>query len=349
LISYYLKKIFLLIGFYYAAGYSPGFSQAPPVDRMAFINDSSIGKATLITHLDKLLKSHRKGSGAIHGNFIIVLSDGRNVNERILIEPTGDFRLEYCLIPPVKLKFNYDGNVILAPLKSLKMISACRASPDFNQYLFKEYLIYRIYNVLTDKSLRVRLLSLEIRDSTDVKKSISVYAYLMENITDIANRNQCHVWKSGKLHSELADRRNMTMVSIFEYMIGNTDWAVATGHNVKLIVSKMDSLKRPFVIPFDFDFSGLVNAHYAIPDERLHFRSVRERRYLGYPRNMTEFEEVLSTYRLQKKNIYALIRHFDLLSLKNREEMISYLDEFFEMINQPQEVKLNFITNAVAQ
>jgi hypothetical protein len=334
---------------YYAAGYSPGFSQPLPVDRAAFINDTGIVQATLVTRLDKLLKSHRKDTRGIPGNFMIDLSDGRNVNERILLEPTGDFRLEYCLIPPVKLKFNYNGNVILAPLKSMKMISACRASPDFNQYLLKEYLIYRIYNLLTDKSLRVRLLSLEIRDSAGGKKSIWVYAYLMENIADVANRNQCHVWKSGKLHSELADRRNMTMVSIFEYMIGNTDWAVSTGHNVKVIVSKMDSLKRPFVIPFDFDFSGLVNAHYAIPDERLHFRSVRERRYLGYPRNMTEFEEVLSVYRLQKENIYALIRHFNLLSLKNREEMISYLDEFFEMINKPEEVKQNFVTNAIAQ
>jgi hypothetical protein len=191
--------------------------------------------------------------------------------------------------------------------------------------------------------------ALDLRDNKNLKKLIRVHAYFLEDIKDVAQRNHCTELKKGRVPSYNADRRGMTLLSIFEYMIGNTDWALSANHNIKFVIPTGDVSARPFAIPFDFDFAGLVDAYYAIPDERLNFKNVKQRQYLGYPRNMEEFEEELKIFRLQKSNIYGLINHFNLLTSKSREEMTRYLDEFFEMINSPDLVKMNFITNAIAQ
>jgi hypothetical protein len=196
-------------------------------------------------------------------------------------------------------------------------------------------------------SFRVRLLNLNFIDSAGKKKPIAEHAFLTEDIKDMAKRNGCRNWKNRKLSAAEADRRQMTMMGIFEYMIGNTDWGVAVNHNTRYIISRKDSLARPYVVPYDFDYSGFVNTPYAIPDEKLGIENVRQRLYRGLPRTMEELNEVLDIYKKQKENIYSLIEKFDLLNTKSKKEIISYLDDFYDQINKPQKVKEIFIQNAV--
>ena len=147
-----------------------------------------------------------------------------------------------------------------------------------------------------------------------------------------------------------AQRKQMTLVAIFEYMIGNTDWAVSVNHNIKLIVPVKDStVAEPYSVPYDFDYSGLVNSDYSVPDERLEIESVKQRLYRGYPRSDKELEIALEIFMLQKSNIYETINHFELLTPKSRKTMVSYLDEFYDIIRQPNQVKSVFIDNALTQ
>ncbi len=138
----------------------------------------------------------------------------------------------------------------------------------------------------------------------------------------------------------------MTLVALFEYMIGNTDWAVSVEHNVRLIVSGTDKSARPFAVPYDFDYSGLVNTYYAVPDEKLEIENVTTRVYRGFPRSMPELQQVLDTFRLRKKDIYALINNFSLLNVKSKQSMTGYLDGFYSEINNPDIVKTVFIEHA---
>ena len=121
----------------------------------------------------------------------------------------------------------------------------------------------------------------------------------------------------------------MTLVAIFQYMIGNTDWSVPYNHNVRLIKLKKDTIMRPFLVPYDFDYAGLVNAIYAVPAPELGMETVLERNYRGFPRNMAELELVLAPMREKKEEIYAIIKECAPLSRKNKAEMIGYLEEFF--------------------
>ena len=123
-------------------------------------------------------------------------------------------------MPPLKLIFKNNVNAAFYHLKSLKLVSACKPNSYGEQNLLKEYIIYKIYNLITDKSFRVRLLNLRYQDSSSVKKPINEHAFLIEDIKEVAKRNQCIDYTSKFFATERTDRMQTTIVSVFEYMIG---------------------------------------------------------------------------------------------------------------------------------
>jgi hypothetical protein len=122
-------------------------------------------------------------------------------------------------------------------------------------------------------------------------------------------------------------------------MIGNTDWWVGNQHNVKLIAVEP---KMPIPVPYDFDVTGVVNTSYATPDERLGIASVRERKFRGYCRMPGEYEDIFEIFKEKKEEIYALYKNCDLLDERQLKNTIAYYDRFYEIINDPKEIIMNF-------
>jgi hypothetical protein len=302
----------------------------------------------ITTSLNRLFKQKEKEGYQYTANFSTKLPDGTTVDEPILLEVRGHFRKDYCYIPPLRIIFKAKKNSVLNPLGSLKLVSKCKLTPADEQCLLKEYLTYKIYNLLTDMSFRVRLLNINWIDSADRAKKVTEHAFLMEDIKDLAERNNCIDAKDMR-PTEATNRRQMTIVALFQYMIGNTDWSVAVNHNIRLIQSKIDSLHKPYAVPYDFDYAGLVNTDYAVPDERLGTESVKERVYGGFPRTMGELNDVLDMFKSQKDRMYALINNFDLLNGRSKKEMCSYLEEFFDLIKDQEKVNEAFIQQARLQ
>lgn len=320
----------------------------PAVDASQFFIDQTPLTVTLSTDIGNLV------SGKIKDNnqkaiFTCKLPDSSTISEEILINARGHMRRSICYMPPLKLNFHNTTSPKLSALNSLKLVGACRWGDDYQQLLLKEYLVYKMYNLLTEKSFRVRLCNITYEDTKDKKKPATQYAFFVEDIDAMAKRNRCKEWKGAKLHTETTDRAQMTMLAIFEYMIGNTDWSVTGAHNIKLIVSKKDSTARPYAVPYDFDYSGLVNAEYAVPEPQLGIENVTQRLYRGFPRTIEELNAVLAVYNSQKENIYALINGFEPLSNQNKKQMIRYLDDFYKLINDPVMVKHTFINDARQQ
>lgn len=321
------------------------YGQSSYEAREAYLNDTSCINATLVTNMGRIF-SHSNHGDITYGHFISVGPDGKKTDDQIMLEIRGHFRQGYCYVPPLKLKFNYRDSAALGFLKSLKMVSECKVSADNEQNLLKEYLIYKMYNLFTPLSFHDRLVHLTFEDSAGKKKPITEHAFLLEDIADVAKRNNCLAWKEKKLNTELTDRRQMTIVALFEFMIGNTDWAVSVNHNTRLVVLARDTFSKPFVVPYDFDYSGLVNTDYAAPDEKLEIENVTQRLYRGFARTMPELEAALDTFRLLKNDIYAIINHCSGLTQKNKETMTGYLDGFYDVINNKRFVKSLFIDNA---
>ena len=321
-------------------------AQTPSVDRIKFFEEDKITKATLVTNFNKMLNARMKEGDSMASSFTFRFDDTSTIAEKISVELRGNFRRKTCIIPPMRLNFKTDASSKYASLGSLKLVSPCRQGDQYNQYLLIEYLIYKIYNLFTDKSFRIRLLELTYKDSSGRKKDIKQNAFLIEDIKDMARRNKMSEWKISKVVTQQTDYDHMTLVAIFEYMIGNTDWSVPVKHNIRLIYQKETQKAFPYAVPYDFDYCGLVNAEYAIPNEMFNLENIQQRLYRGYPRTMEELIKTLGIFREKKEKIYTLINEFKLLNGSTRLDMIKYLDSFYDIINDPKEVKSIFITNA---
>ena len=274
------------------------------LDNVQFFKDTGMLNVTITTNIGHIMRQKQKEGVQFPAIFSTTLPDGFTVNDSILLEVRGHFRRDYCYLPPIRVIFKNNPYAALNPLGSLKLVSQCKTFSSDKQYLLKEFIVYKIYNLLTDMSFRVRLLNLNWQDTVNKAKSVSEYAFLLEDTKDLAHRNDCVELKNARLKTETTDRRQMTLVAIFEYMIGNTDWAVPVNHNTKLIIPKADASHLPYVVPYDFDYSGFVNTDYAIPDENLPIQEVRERLYRGFPRSMQELNDVIAIFNERKKAIY---------------------------------------------
>jgi hypothetical protein len=258
-------------------------------------------------------------------------SDKDSVNKKIKVRSRGEFRRTYCAFPPLLLNFQMKDSIKgeFFKINKLKMVTECK--PGYEEILLKEYLVYKLYNVLTENSFRVRLLRVKYINTFKQSKPINEYAFVIEPIDLLSRRLNSVEVKTANLTQKNIKPEMMDRMAIFNYMIGNTDWSVPIHHNI-LILSQAKSENPDLgnIIPFDFDYSGLVNASYAIPYEGLRIKSVNERLYLGICRSEGVFINALNEFLDRKEEFYKVINEFPYLKEKSKKEMISYLNEFFK-------------------
>ncbi|MEO6232145.1 MAG: hypothetical protein ABJB11_21675 [Ferruginibacter sp.] len=314
------------------------------IDKVKFFEDDSPLDVTLSMDIGKMLKT-KTNPVYIPATFTCKMNDSL-VSEEIRIIARGNVRREICYLPPIKLNFHNSTSPTFYPLNSLKLVCPCKSGNDYDQLILKEFLAYKIYNLLTPKSYRVRLLRINYEDAGNKRKTISQHAFLIEDAKAMAKRNSCSELKKVKVKSLYTDREQMTLVALFQYMIGNTDWGVSGNHNTSLIRSAADSSELPYVVPYDFDYCGLVNAVYAVPGEGLGVDEVTQRLYRGYPRSLEELKDALNIFNQQKEKIYYMINGFVALNSRARADVIYYLDEFYKTINNPVEVNHIFVVGA---
>ena len=320
-------------------------SRSQQVDSVRFFTDDRLLGVSLTTDIRAL--QNQKGEDQFQDAAIeIRFPDSTRISEKVGVAARGNFRRSYCRIPPMAINFRTPGAPRLTSLGKLKLVLGCGLKAEDEELLLKEYICYKLYNILDEKSFRVRLMKVDYVDTRNKTKPFSQHAFLIEDDGDMARRNGCRKKVHAKLLTEQTNRRQMTMVAIFQYMIGNTDWSVPNEHNVKLIYDRKNEVLAPYVVPYDFDYCGLVNAGYAIPNEVIGTERVTERVYRGFPRNMEEIQAVLDVFREKKQQVFDLVNGFDLLSQRTRKEMTRYLEEFFKMIENRNQVKNIFIDNA---
>ncbi|MFN2438426.1 MAG: hypothetical protein ABR503_04440 [Chitinophagaceae bacterium] len=320
--------------------------KALKTDSLKIFADDKPINVTLITDLRQLINKKLDGKYQ-NALFSCKLPDSSEVSEQILLRTRGHFRLNNCHMPSLRLNFRSPSSPKLSFLKELKLVNTCGNRPDYEQILIREYLVYKIFNLLTDMSFRVRLLRINYQDIQERRKPFLQYAILLENIDAMAARNNCKELDVKNVHPEYVNRDQMTMVAVFQYMIGNTDWSVSANHNIRLILPRKDSLAIPYAVPYDFDFGGLVNADYASAPENLPIANVRERLYRGWPRTNGELQAVFDIYNQKKAEIYRLIQNCDLLQPKHKKDMIDYLEDFYKTINNKREVQRVFFENVI--
>jgi len=302
---------------------------------------------SLNTNLAKVLDD--LGEEAVYHPASIKLQrkNGEDIAFAVKVKTRGNSRqLEaVCSFPPLFVKFPKEGleGTLFEGQHKLKLVTHCRPSQKYQQYLLKEYLIYKMYTALTKASFRVRLVQITYKDVAGKRKDSTRLGFFIEDVDDMANREECRELNKEEFKQYPTVGKKILLSAMFEYMIGNTDWGLSNLHNVKMIIR--EGAKEPTAVPYDFDWCGLVNAPYAIPHPKFGTTSVRERVYQGFCHTDKEFNFVFKFFHQRKEQLYHVINDCKLLDEKVRKDCLDYLESFYKTIDDPAKVKQVFYEN----
>jgi hypothetical protein len=278
-----------------------------------------------------------------------VETDGNIKEMKIEIQTRGNFRRnpETCNMAPLHFKIpkeaRNDKN-IFSGQKKLKLVVPCRQfSEKFQEYVILEYLVYQTYQLIADTALRTRLVNISLTDSLKADKPQNFTGFFIEELDQFSQRTNGLIKEFKRFHPKQVYPYQMIMLDVFQYFIGNTDWSVEVGHNINLLF--FDQMVYPYAIPFDFDWSGLVNASYAVPSPVLGINNVQQRLFRGYERKIEDYSNIIQIFNDKKEAIYKLFQNSELLSQKTKSATISYFDDFYQTINNPKLLKKEFIEN----
>ena len=294
------------------------------------------------------LRSDKDTNAAWRRGTIAYASDSGQVVLPIGVRTRGLWRLRKCQFPPLRLDFPGKGtkNTVFHQLGKPKLVNYCRDTDSYEQLILQEHQLYRIYQLLTPVSYRVRLLRVAYVDSASGKTEATRYAILAEDPDHLAKRlNGMVVKTKGATAGDFVPEA-LALAFVFQYMIGNTDFSFNGLHNTNVIGTSDGSI---LPVAYDFDFAGAVNATYATPDPSLNLRSVRQRRFRGYCAIAGAYPGVLPLFRDRKAAIYALYRDEvgRLLDEGRVRETLSYFDEFFEAIGTPESAHRAFLKDCL--
>lgn len=330
---YHLLLIFCLLSIYSFAQENP-----QPNNSLLFASEEPL-KITLKVDSKALKKDNSDEPEYLPGQ-LVLHEEAKDISFDIKVRARGISRriFNFCSFPPVKLNFKKKdvGGTVFDGQDKLKLVAYCRDLDINEAYVLKEYLVYKMYNHLTPYSFQVRLAHITYQDIKEKDKEVTRYGFLIEDNDIMAERNGGKISEINMSHQDRCERNTLDMLTIFQYMIGNTDWSIAKQHNVKLIALENG---KTIPVPYDFDYCGFVDAKYAIPHEELEITSVRDRLFRGYCRVSGTYEMVIEKFNEQKNDMYDEINNFALLNDKYKKVSIKYLDEFYKLVNNPKHLK----------
>jgi hypothetical protein len=261
----------------------------------------------------------------------------------IRVRTRGHFRKmrSNCQYPPLYLNFSKSTtpeNSIFRGQNKIKLVTPCRG----DQFVVNEYLVYKLYNLITPMSFRARLVKVIFHDNVKNKSSDPYYGFLLEDKKKMAKRNNLYTVEVNKLKPQKTQKEDFLRMAVFQYMIGNTDWSVQYQQNIVLITD--DPSNAPITVPYDFDHAGIVRAPYAKPAPELQLRSTLERNYRGYCiKDVDVYNPVFDIFNELKDEFYAIYMDNPLLSSSYVNQTIKFLDEFYGTINDRKKAEKDFL------
>jgi hypothetical protein len=240
---------------------------------------------------------------------------------------------------------------VFAGQNKLKLVIPCKYADRYEQSVLREYLAYRILNAVSDLSFRARLLRVSFANTEKTKEPEVRYAFLIEHKSRLGERYGLEDLEIERTTVASIDPERLNLTSVFAFLIGNTDFSPIAGppgdaccHNYVLFGNNIDPI---IAIPYDFDQSGFVNAPYAVVNENFRIRNVRQRLYRGRCVNNEHVVTSLQKFRDSRDAIYAIIDEQVGLKPYVREDLVRYVDDFYELINKPKDVERRIIDKCI--
>lgn len=264
-----------------------------------------------------------------HANMSYIDMNKNKITFPIRIKLHGQFRVDTtnCNMPQLKINFEKNGNQkkLFGKIDKLYLIMACQKNVDvYQNYVIQEYLIYKMYNILTTYSFKVRLAKINLINTAD-KDTIKTYAFFREHTEDLAKRLNGKIIETMPIDMSKINKPLCDKIVLFNYLIANDDWAIETMHNIK-IISKADSSLYP--IAYDFDFANIISTPYSSFDSAYFYTDIQDYFYSS--------KEVINFFKsdlIENQNNYIKVFENDsYLPDDIREENISFLKNSFDSL-----------------
>jgi hypothetical protein len=273
---------------------------------------------------------------------------GKAVDVPVRVRTRGIWRLKHCDFPPIRLNFasKETKGSLFEGLDKPKLVNYCRDTDQYEQYMLQEAQLYRIYQLLTPLSHRVRVVKMAYVDSASGRREADRYAMILEDPDQLANRHMARVVKVKGAGPADLEAKELALAYMFLYFIGNLDFSFNGLHNTELL-GTTDGRVLP--VAYDFDYAGAVNATYAVPPPNYDVASVRTRKFLAYCEIASEFPGAVARLVEKKDAIYALYRDDvgKLLLPRIAKETLEYFDDFYEQVRTPADAERNIFRKCV--
>jgi hypothetical protein len=275
------------------------------------------------------------------GTLSYTAADGSTVTFSAELEPRGKSRRDrkICTFPPLWVRLDKDeiDDTLFDKQKRLKLVTHCRSSKSFQDYVVKEYLVYRVFNQLTDASFRVRLLEVTYVDS-ERDDSVTRYGFFIEHKDRLAKRLGRELMEPAeRIPTASLDPDQAAISELFQFMVSNTDFSMIAPpiddvccHN-SVLFDAGEGMYLP--VPYDFDRTGLVNPPNGLPDANLGQRSFRDRVYRGFCRDQAVADAALEKTRAKRSAIEGVIRDQRELSDRAKDQALRYIASYYDIID----------------
>lgn len=287
------------------------------------------------------IEMERLGTPEYHeGKLTYIEPDGSAIDIPVRVMARGNFRMNpaNCNFPPLAINFNGKSskNTLFEGQGRIKLVTPCQGDDD----VVDEYLVYKLYNLVTDISLKVRLARILYIDSSTDRKLFKRYSYFIEDVDHMAERNGATEFDKFMTPYHM-QQDNVGLMTVFQYLIGNKEWFIPPRHNV-VIIQPDDTLQKPLVVPYDFDFSGFVDAYYTkprgVPDSLLSNR----RDYKGPCFSDDEYSTIFNRFRELRPAFEKEINRQTIISPYRRKLHIEYLNFFYNVISNKDLIEREF-------
>ncbi len=323
--------------------FTPPSYQYKLIEKNLFESDEVLN-IKLTGNLSELMNDKAENSQYHSLVLSYINEDSTEISIPLQAKTRGHFRktIGNCSFPPLLLNFSKVNSAIQIPSifskqHKLKLVMPCHGE----DYVIREWLVYKLYNLITPKSFRARLVKVTLDNTGKKKNPAPFYGILLEDEEQMAKRNKVVLINTKMMRPEDTETDAFLTMSVFEYFIGNTDWSIQYMQNIKFLAKDSNSICT--TVPYDFDHAGLVDATYAKPAEELELSSVRERRYRGYCiTDMGKFKKVIDLYNGLKNDFYNLYINCKLLDAKYVKSTTQYFDDFYKTINNPKQLYKEF-------
>jgi hypothetical protein len=202
----------------------------------------------------------------------------------------------------------------------VKLVTHCQNTRAYREVVLREYVAYRILNVMADTSFRVRLMRITYVDTDNKNEEGSRLGFVIEDKDRLAKRLGLSVLNTPDLNANSLNPEYANTVSLYHYLIGNTDFSSIRGakagkccHNHALFGN--DDMPV-WSVPYDFDQSGLVNA-------------------------------TVSSYQDKREEILQVLNEVLAVSDRSVRQMTAYIERFYNILDSEQKVNKEFIKGCI--